>query len=96
MGSSLDHCIEILLGCPHEKGEGPRNVQEWMQSLDGLVQECRGTAWRRPFGCGLAMTSAVEERDVSGFGLTLMNKLWNHQKRNVKGGADGNARNERS
>ncbi len=49
--------------------------------------------WRRPFGCGLAMTS-VEERDVSGFELTLMNILWHHQKRRVKGDVDGNARNE--
>lgn len=40
MGSSLAHCAENLLGCPPEKGEVPRNVQEWMRALDGLVQEC--------------------------------------------------------
>jgi hypothetical protein len=83
MGSSLAHCGENLLGCPTEKGEVPRNVQEWMPALDGLVQECWETGWRRPFGCGFATTSA-EEMVVSGFELTLMNILWHHQKTSVK------------
>ncbi len=39
MGSSLAHCVENLV-CPHEKGEGPRNVQEWMRAVDDPVQEC--------------------------------------------------------
>ncbi len=38
------------------------------------------------------MTSA-EERGVSGSELTLMNRLWHHQKTNVKEDVDGNARN---
>jgi hypothetical protein len=48
--------------------------------------------WRRPSGCGFATTSA-EERVVSGFELTLMNTLWDHQKPSVKEDVDGNVRN---
>lgn len=38
--SSLDHYVENLFGCRHEKTEAPKSVKVRVDGLEGPAQEC--------------------------------------------------------